>query len=499
MKRRGSGLLLHITSLPSPYGIGDLGPDAYAFAEFLHRTRQSFWQILPLSPTIPSGHSPYNGSSAFAGNPLLISPDFLVREGLLDRADLRHKPDFPANTVRFEKVLEYKEALLRKAYAKYRSNYERYDSAILEFSAGSTGWLPAYTAFAALRKHFRGKPWNEWGRALRERDPDALKALGQPMLDSLHYETFLQYIFRSQWNALKSYCNKLGIRIIGDTPYYVSYDSADVWTNPEIFKLDRNRKPLVVSGVPPDYFSATGQLWGNPVYDWDRLKQTGYRWWLQRLKRNFELFDLVRIDHFRGLVSYWEVPAREKTAIRGRWVDCPVDDFFNMVFRHIPHPALIAEDLGLITADVREAIRRLDFPGMRVLQFAFGGDPAASPHIPHRLDENLFYYTGTHDNNTILGWFRKEASADSKKQLERYIGKRTSGRDLNWDMIRLTMMSIAATVIIPVQDILGLGADARMNKPATPSGNWKWRLAPGMLTRTVEEKLRDLTEIYGRA
>lgn len=498
MHRRGSGLLLHITSLPSPYGIGDLGPSAYAFADFLHRTGQSFWQVLPLAPTIPEDHSPYNGASAFACSPLLISPDLLVKDGLLDRADTKDHPDFPPGEVDFQGVLEYKRKLFRKAYENYKADFERFDSALIEFSVGSSGWLPAYAVFAALKDHFQGRTWSDWSKPLRDRNPDALKALGGPLLERVHRETFLQFIVADQWRQLKAYCNKLGIRIVGDMPYYVNYDSADVWANPGLFKLGRGKRPTVVSGVPPDYFSATGQLWGNPVYDWDRLKETGYRWWLQRLRRNLELFDIVRIDHFRGFVAYWEVPAKEKTAVKGKWVACPTEDFFNTVFKHFSRPALVAEDLGFITADVREAIHDLGFPGMRVLLFAFGDDPAGSPHSPHRLCENLLYYTGTHDNNTVLGWYREEASAEAKAKLNLYLGKRTSERDIHWDFIRLGMMSIAQMIIIPVQDLLGLGAEARMNRPATASGNWKWRLAPGALTGAIADKLKALTEIYGR-
>ena len=498
MKRRSSGILMHITSLPSPFGIGDLGPNAYAFADFLHRTKQSFWQILPLSPTIPDGHSPYNSSSAFAGNALLISPELLVRDGLLDKSDLADIPDFSEKEVLFEKASAYKQSLLKKAYDRYKSSFEQYDSAIIEFSAASSGWLPSYTAFAALKSRFRNKSWDQWEEAIRDRNPDAFNELGKQFQDKMLYETFLQFLFDGQWRALKAYCNKLGIQIIGDMPYYINYDSADVWAHPELFKLDRRKRPLVISGVPPDYFSKNGQLWGNPVYNWENLRETGYAWWLRRLKRNLELFDLVRIDHFRGLVGYWEVPAQAKTAMKGKWVPCPVEDFFNTVFKHMFNPPLIAEDLGMITPDVKIAIRNLGFPGMRVLQFAFGSDPASSPHIPHRVPENTVYYTGTHDNNTILGWYREELSPVSRKKIEDYIGKRVAERNIHWDLVRLLMMSTAKTVVFPVQDILGLGSEARMNRPATVSGNWKWRLAPGILTRSVENKLKSLTEISGR-
>ncbi len=497
MKRRGSGILLHITSLPSPHGIGDLGPSAYRFADLLYRMGQSFWQVLPLSPTIPDGHSPYNGSSAFAGNPLLISPDLLVRDGLLSRRDLQDCPNFPEE-VKFDTVVPYKELLFRKAYERFLTATEEHESAMNEFYAESGTWLTPYAVFSALKAEFPAKTWDRWSRPIRDRNPDALTPLGEKFRERIRYEAFLQFIFARQWRALKLYCNKLGIQVIGDMPYYVSFDSADVWTHPDDFKLDGRRRPRVVSGVPPDYFSETGQLWGNPVYNWDRLKETGYAWWIRRLRRNLELFDILRIDHFRGMVAYWEVPAGQKTAIKGKWVSCPVQDFFGTVFRHFANPPLIAEDLGMITPDVREAIRMLGFPGIRVLLFAFGKDFENNPHIPHRVPPNTVYYTGTHDNNTSRGWFQSEASPDEKKSLFRYLGRKVTERNVHWELIRLAMMSGADTVIIPAQDLLGLGAASRMNRPATSSGNWRWRLRPGELSKTIEKNLREMTIAYGR-
>lgn len=496
--KRGSGILLHVTSLPSPYGIGDMGPGAYKFADFLHRTKQSYWQILPLSPTISESHSPYNGSSAFACNPLLISPDFLVRDGFLSRNDLAGRPDFPEEEVRFSAVLDYKEGLFRKAYDNYSKNFRECDAAMGEFCLESRDWLPAYASFSALKMKFGDTGWTRWKKGFRDKKPDALDKLGQEVLERIHFETFLQFIFARQWKSLKLYCNKLGIKVIGDMPYYVSHDSADVWTHPEIFKLNGRGEPTVVAGVPPDYFSSNGQLWGNPVFNWSRLKETGYAWWLRRFKRNLDLFDILRVDHFRGMVAYWEVPAKEKTAVKGRWVSCPVDDFFNTLFRHSPDPPLIAEDLGLITPDVREAIRELGFPGMRVILFAFGENPPASPHIPHRHERNCVVYTGTHDNNTVLGWFQDEVSPEAREKLFMYLGRRVPAGEVSWELIRLAMMSVARTVILPMQDVLGLGGQSRMNHPATVSGNWKWRLSPRSVTRSVEQKLLRETEIFGR-
>ncbi|MFB3925647.1 MAG: 4-alpha-glucanotransferase [Syntrophales bacterium] len=497
MRRRASGLLLHITSLPSFYGIGDLGPQAFRFAEFLSGSGQSFWQILPLAPTNPESHSPYNASSAFACNTLLISPEIMVRDGLLRRADLEDAPDFPDERVNFEMVWRFKQKLLQKAFNSRGRTENQYREAYRLFCEENDYWLRDYALFSAVKRTITDRSWNTWPPSLKDRKR-AQERFSAELAQKIEQEKYFQFIFDMQWKRLKAYCNHLGIRIIGDMPYYVGYDSADVWANTRIFKLDVKKEPAFVGGVPPDCFSATGQLWGNPVYNWDRLKETGYAWWIKRIKRNLELFDYTRIDHFRGFVSYWEVPARQKSAIRGKWVNCPAVDFFNTLLKHFPCAPLIAEDLGFITPDVREVMRKFNFPGMRVLLFAFGEDIATTPHAPHNHTKNVVVYTGTHDNNPIKGWFEQEASEQDKKRLFHYLGRRVALRDLHWALIRLAMMSPADSVIIPMQDLLGLGAGSRMNRPATLLGNWTWRLRSFHIRPKLMKKLLNVTRLYGR-
>lgn len=497
MKRRGSGILLHITSLPSAYGIGDLGPVAYKFADFLAETKQSFWQILPLNPTDPAyDNSPYHSISAFAGNPMLISPEFMVRDGLLAKADVETLPNFSKGRVDYDAVIAYKKRLFHLAYQRFKKagNYE-YE----RFCSENSHWLEDFALFISLKARFDGKVWSGWSSEIRDRQPEALQSSKKGLRDRIAMEKFLQYVFSQQWSSLKHYCNQKGTEIIGDIPIYVDYDSVDLWTNPEIFKLNEDKKPFFVAGVPPDYFSETGQLWGNPVYRWDVLKETGYDWWVQRMQHTLNLFDVVRVDHFRGLVAYWEVPAGEKTAINGRWVQAPVEDFFNALLKRFSHLPIIAEDLGLITPDVREVIDRFQFPGMKVLLFAFGEDYPMHPYLPHTYEKHYVVYTGTHDNNTIRGWFEREAKPEDKKRLFRYLGREVPVQDIHWEFIRLAMMSIANVAIIPMQDILGLGKEARMNRPATADGNWRWRLLSKQLTPQLSRRLLKMTEIYGRA
>ncbi len=497
MNRRGSGVLLHITSLPSPYGIGDLGLWAYRFADFLAETKQSFWQILPLNPTDPAyDNSPYHSISAFAGNPLLISPELMIRDGLFAKADIEALPNWPKEWVDYEGVISYKKRLFQLAYERFKKtkNYE-----CERFCSENSYWLDDFALFVSLKAHFDGKAWNEWPSEIRDRQPEALQSLKKRLRDIIKMQKFLQYVFNQQWSSLKHYCNQKGIQIIGDIPIYVDYDSADLWTNPEIFKLDNEKRSYAVAGVPPDYFSETGQLWGNPVYRWDVLKERGYGWWLQRMEHTLNLFDVVRVDHFRGLVAYWEVPAGEKTAINGRWVEAPVEDFFNALLKRFSYLPIIAEDLGLITPDVREVIDRFEFPGMKVLLFAFSEDYPMHPYLPHTYDKHYVVYTGTHDNNTIRGWFEGEARPEDKERLFRYLGREVPVPDIHWEFIRLAMMSVANLVIIPVQDILGLGEETRMNRPATTDGNWRWRLLSEQLTPHLSRRLLKVTEIYGRA
>ncbi|MBW1783840.1 MAG: 4-alpha-glucanotransferase [Deltaproteobacteria bacterium] len=497
MKTRGSGVLLHITSLPSPHGIGDFGSTARTFVDFLARTRQRFWQVLPLNPTDPMcGNSPYFSRSTFAMDPLFIAMDGLLEAGLISETDIKPPETFSAGRIDYDKVGAHKTRILEKAFLKFQEGPVQDD--YNAFCSEHAGWLDDFALFTALKIQFKGKVWSEWPEALRDRRPDALKEAAQRLSQRVDKEKFLQWILFRQWFSLKSYCNRKSVEIIGDLPIYVSYDSADVWVNPHIFKLGRNRAPLAMSGVPPDYFSETGQLWNNPVYRWDVLKQTGYGWWIRRMAHTFNCFDKVRIDHFRGLVKYWEVPANEKTAINGEWKEVPTDNFFKTLTEWFPRFPVIAEDLGYITPDVYEIMERYGFPGMKVLMFAFGDDDPMHPFLPHTYPRNCVAYTGTHDNNTLNGWFENEATPQQKKRLFRYLYREPSADAIHWEMIRLVMMSVADMAVFPMQDILGLGGDARMNRPATPSGNWTWRFKPGQITPAVEDGLRAMTLTYGR-
>jgi len=497
MIRRASGILLHVTSLPSRFGIGDFGPQAYRFADFLEVSRQSFWQILPLNPTEAFHyHTPYHTTGAFACNALLVSPEILVEQGLLEKSDIESPPDFPRDRVDYNRVVEYKEHLLLKAFERFKA--DRQDLQYNAFCSRSGDWLESFALFMALKNRYGGKVWSQWPPELRDRIPDALRQASDEVSERIELEKFLQYVSFTQWESLKQYCNDRGIQIIGDMPIYVNFDSADVWTNQQLFKLDEHKQPYVVAGVPPDYFSATGQLWGNPIYRWDVLKETGYEWWIRRIAHSLELYDFVRVDHFRGFVGYWEVPASEKTAVNGRWVEAPAMDFFKHLIKKFPYPPIIAEDLGTITADVREVISQFGLPGMKVLLFAFGDDMSANPYIPHNYEPNCVAYTGTHDNNTVRGWFEKNAGAEEKAGLFRYLGRQLNVDGIPWELIRLLMMSVARLVIFPMQDILGLGEEARMNLPATQQGNWQWRLPPNSVTQSLIDQLAEMTRTYGR-
>jgi 4-alpha-glucanotransferase len=501
LRRRSSGILMHVTSLPSKHGIGDLGPEAYKFADFLKAAGQNYWQLLPLNhTTAKTGYSPYNCFSAFAGNPLLISPDLLYQDGLLTRSEVSDPPAFPAQRVDYDKVSSYKDKLLDAAFARFQDGARPADYA--GFVEEHRAWLDPYATFAALRRQFKGQPWSDWPAAVRDfglkqscgANPQS--AIRNPQWTER--ERFCQYVFYRQYLRLKRYCNDCGIQVAGDVPIYVAYDSADVWSHPDLFQLTRSKKPRFVAGVPPDYFSATGQLWGNPVYDWQRLEETGFEWWMQRMKHNLLLFDFVRIDHFRGLIAYWEVPASHKNAMRGKWVTAPHDKFFHELLRQIPFAAIFVEDLGYITADVREVVAQYSFPRMSVLQFAFSGDPARNPHMPHNYAENSIVYTGTHDNNTTRGWFEKELDGDRRKRLFDYLGCRITASDISWELMCVAMRSVAKIAIVPMQDVLGLGGEGRMNLPARQDGNWRWRMRPGRIEARLAARLRKLTETYAR-
>jgi 4-alpha-glucanotransferase len=399
--------------------------------------------------------------------------------------------------VHFRAVTAYKEKLFSRACQRFKLKSDHYEYE--KFCSRNADWLDDFALFNAIKSRFRRGSWSEWPPSLRDRKAGALQIAVKRLDRSVEREKFLQYIFHKQWQRLKIYCNQRGIQILGDIPIYVNYESADLWVNPGLFKLDREKKPFVVAGVPPDYFSATGQLWGHPLYRWDRLKESGYQWWVRRIKRNLVLFDALRIDHFRGLVAFWQVPAGEKTAIRGKWVKAPADDFFKQLIKRFRCLPSIAEDLGTITPDVREIMHRFQFPGMRLLLFAFGEDFPTSSYLPHNLVKNCVVFTGTHDNNTVKGWFEKEATVHERRRLFRYIGRRVPFNELHWEMIRMAMMSPARLAIFPMQDILGLGDEARMNRPAKTEGNWQWRLLPDQLTPALAGNLREMTEIYERA
>jgi len=496
LRRRSSGILLHVTSLPSRHGVGDFGPEAYKFVDFLNAAGQNYWQLLPLNHTTSqTGYSPYNCFSAFAGHPLLISPDLLYRDGLLTKNEIQSPPRFPPDKVDYERVASYKRGLLDKAFERFQGRGE--PAGYEAFTCEHRAWLDAYAAFVALKRHFKGRQWGDWPAAVRDRKENTLRSLEEQLSESMDRERFLQYCFYKQYLDLKRYCNEQGVQVAGDVPIYVAYDGADVWSHPELFKLNRSKRPRFVAGVPPDYFSRTGQLWGNPVYDWQQLEQTDFHWWIQRMKHNLLLFDFVRIDHFRGLVAYWEVPARQKTAIRGKWVQAPHGKFFHELFRQIPFAAIFAEDLGYITADVREVVNRHNFPRMVVLQFAFGGG-AQNPHMPHNHIENSIVYTGTHDNNTTRGWFDRELKGERRRHVFEYLGCRVAPEEVSWELMRVAMRSVAKIAIIPMQDVLGLGAAARMNTPAGTDGNWQWRMRPGQTTAPLARRLRELTALYGR-
>lgn len=494
---RCSGLLLHITSLPSPWGVGDLGPEARRFADFLSGAGQRLWQVLPLNPTERAhGDSPYHSPSVFAANDLLVSPELLVEEGFLAANDLPDPPPPSGRTADYHQAGTLKDEIIRRAWQRLESDGPRRRE-FEEFVAEQRGWLEDYSLFTALHDHFGGASWQSWPEELRDRRPEVMGRMRDELRDAVDLTAFGQYLFHRQWRALRRHCRDRGILLFGDLPIYPTYDSAEVWANPAVFKLDENRLPSFAAGVPPDYFSATGQLWGNPVYDWSYLRQSGFSWWIERIRRNLSLYDLVRIDHFRGLVACWEVPAGHRTAINGRWAPAPAFEFFEHLSREMDISALVAEDLGTITPDVTEVRRHFRIPGMLVLLFAFGGG-SDNPYLPHNHERNAFVYTGTHDNNTSRGWFDSEASAKEKEGLFRYLGRELAATEVSEALIRTALASVADRSVIPVQDLLGLGARHRMNTPSVGRGNWVWRLLPGELTAEKGEKLLNLCSIYGR-
>lgn len=492
--RRESGILLHPTSLPGPHGIGDLGTEARRFVDFLESAGQRLWQILPLGPT-GHGNSPYGARSTMAGNPLLISLNLLAKEGLLTDEELSHSPPFPPDRVDYEAVDAFKMPLLRRAYRRFLDSATEAQRADFEaFCQGNAFWLEDYALFMALKEAHQGAPWTHWEASAAGRRPEELDRWRRLLQESVHFRRFTQYQFSRQWGVVKRYANERGVRIIGDLPIFVDLDSSDVWSRQDLFHLDARGRPTVVSGVPPDYFSKTGQRWGNPLYRWDVMAREGYGWWVERFRATMQQADLVRIDHFRGFEAYWEVPARHKTAERGRWVKGPGEDLFHALERALGPLPVIAEDLGLITPEVEALRLRLRYPGMKVLQFAFGDD-ARNPYLPHNYERRCVVYTGTHDNDTTVGWFRSRPPKERAHVL-RYLN--SDGREIHWDLIRLAMASVADAAVVPFQDVLGLGSSARMNLPGQAEGNWAWRFTPDQLRPEHAERLREMATTYGR-
>jgi len=493
LDRRRAGVLLHPTSLPSRFGIGDLGPAAFAFLDYLAAARQSLWQVLPLGPT-GFGDSPYSSPSAFAGNPLLLALEPLIDQGLLTKDELADLASLPTDHVDFGALVPLKRHALEMAFTRAGADIR---SRAKTFHARHAAWLDDFALFAALKDELEA-PWTEWDPALRAREPAALDAAHARLADRVAYHVFCQFLFFEQWTTLRARADALGVGIVGDIPVFVAHDSADVWAHQHLFKLDSSGRPVVVAGVPPDYFSVTGQLWGNPLYEWDAMAREGYAWWIARFRHLLDEVDFVRIDHFRGFEAAWEVPAGESTAVRGEWVRGPGDAVFKAVGEAFGGGQLpvVAEDLGLITDEVRALLKATGFPGMKVLQFAFGGGPD-NPYLPHNyLDPNYVVYTGTHDNDTTRGWFASLSDAE-RAYVARYLG--TDGERISQDLTRLALGSTARTAIIPLQDVLDLGSEARVNTPGAAEGNWAWRVRVDALDPARAECLAELTTLYGRA
>lgn len=493
--RRQSGILMPISSIPSKYGIGGFSKEAYAFVDFLEAAGQKLWQILPLGPT-SYGDSPYQSFSTFAGNPYYIDLEGLIGAGYLTEkecgaVDCGSDPSY----VDYEKIWLTRFKLLRKAYERAKKAGLPQEQGYLDFIRDNESWLPDYALYMAVKSHFKYVSWVEWDEDIRLRKPAALKKYRQELADEIGFYQFQQYFFAAQWKALKAYANEKGIRIVGDIPIYVAFDSADTWANPELFQLDEDNVPLGVAGCPPDVFCATGQLWGNPLYRWEYHRQTGYAWWISRIAYCFRLYDVVRIDHFRGFESYWFVPYGDDTAQYGHWVKGPGYDLFRALKEALGDMDVIAEDLGFLTKEVIALVKKTGYPGMKILQFAFGDD-ADNAYLPHNYTQNSIVYTGTHDNETILGWY-KGTDAGTRRSAKRYLNIR-GNREIPWHFIRAAFASVADTAVIPMQDYLELDNAARINTPSTLGGNWEWRMLPDAATPELAGRIRELVETYGR-
>jgi 4-alpha-glucanotransferase len=503
---RSSGILLHITSLPGGHGIGDLGNSAHEFVEFLAESGQKIWQVLPLSPT-GYGDSPYQCFSAFAGNPLFIDLSSLRKQGLISAQDLTDTPTFSEDYVEYDRVIDFKQGLIRKAAHAFLAEAGPTDhSAFDTFCLRNSDWLDDYALFMACKRVYKNAGWSHWERDTRQRDSSALQKWRDELSSETQVHKFAQFEFFRQWQDLRAHCSRRGIRIMGDIPIYVAHDSADVWAHPELFRLEEQGKPLVVAGVPPDYFSATGQLWGNPLYRWDVSAASGHRWWIDRVRASLKLFDLVRLDHFRGFEAYWEVPAGASTAAGGMWVKGPGAEFFRTLQTELKELPFVAENLGVITPEVEALRKQFGFPGMSLLQFAFGNDPQGPSFRPHNYSHELVAYTGGHDNDTTVGWWNSSGVGESTRTAEEIQNEHDFTRAylrfqdelVNWVFIRTVLASVANIAIIPLQDVLGLGSDARTNLPGTVSGNWRWRYKTESLTKELIEQLRTLTLLYDR-
>jgi len=486
---RGSGIIMHITSLPNKYGIGSFGKEAFNFVDFLKNAGQKYWQVLPLGPT-GYGDSPYQCFSAFAGNPYFIGLDLLVKDGLLSLEDIENIDlGKEKERVDYYKIFKNKMEILKKAYKNNKESLE-------EFKLENKNWIEDYGLFMALKTKFNLKAWYTWDKNIRFREKEAMDKYKKELEDEIGYWIFLQYVFHKQWSSLKEYANSNGIKIIGDIPIYVAGDSCDVWADHKMFLLDEERVPLRVAGCPPDYFSETGQLWGNPLYDWEYLDKNNYIWWINRIKTSLKLYDLVRIDHFRGFEAFWSIPYGDETAINGEWVKGPGVRLFNKIKEELGEVNIIAEDLGLLTQEVIDFLKETGFPGMKVLQFAFSRD-YESQYVPHNHIKNCVVYTGTHDNDTFLGWFQDERNKGDVEYAKEYL-KLSEEEGYNWGFIRGAWSSVAALAIAPMQDFLGLDNNYRMNKPSIAENNWTWRAREEQLNEDLEIKIKKLTELYKR-
>jgi 4-alpha-glucanotransferase len=493
--KRSSGILFHPTSLPGRYGIGTLGKAAFEFVDFMVRSKQKIWQILPLGPT-GYADSPYQCFSSNAGNPLLIDLDTLVEEGFLTSQEIESVPVFGDDKVDYGRLIELKYPLLKKAANTF---FERFApetrKGYQDFTRANAHWLNDYALFMALKEHFNQEPWYKWETPLKLKSIHSLPNYLVLLNDSIEFHKFIQYLFFKQWMAVKQYANEKGVKIMGDIPLYVALDSVDAWSMPEIFQFNKDKNPVAVGGVPPDYFSATGQLWGNPLFNWDTLKRDGYRWWINRIKANLVLYDIIRIDHFRGFAGFYAVPYGEETAIKGEWLPGPGKELFETIKRELGNLPIVAEDLGVMTPDVEDLRDSFNLPGMKILQFAFDSGEE-NDFLPHNYPKNCVVYTGTHDNDTVVGWLSK-AKEEDKKYLREYLN--STGQDLVWDLIRVAMASVADTAVFPMQDLLVLGNDARMNLPGTTSNNWQWRAKRSDFSSELAERLARMTVLYGRS